>query len=360
MSFKDKENLDNIAQSKLQKNNEKFSDNIDMLKNIESTSNENNKVVSSTDNKNIKPIQDELIYFKNDILKDIKNIENKLTQKYSVQNNGFENRLGEIERKTNDLIKKYLIVNEAISSENIIKEKIKFLESFQIKTEDALLTLDYKIKNINKELNNTIIKYDKIFLDTVIYPTVIGKQSQFKTFHELIDYLLLHVNRLLHFREKEILENKENKNKLNTNIENLNKKVNYFMNYSSEYTNKCIKNTEESAFNKIDDINKQIININIDFDKKLMVFERKINDLTYDMVNKIKDYLNDYYKKIIKDIININDNMKIIKSQYEQYTNNYDLMKNEVERIKYILLDFFSKFEENNKNIINNSNVKIS
>ena len=355
MSFKDKENLDNMAQSKLQKKYVKFSDNIDKTKNIESTSNENNKVISLNDN-NKKSIQDELIYFKNDILKDIKNTEYKLNQKYGIQNNGFENRLGEIERKTNELVKKYSIINEAISAENIIKEKISFLELFKIKTEETLLTLDYRIKNVNKELNNTIIKYDKIFLDTVIYPTVIGKQSQFKSFHELIDYLLLHVNRLIHFREKEVLENKANKNKLDAFIENMKKKVNYYMNNSSEYTNKRIKNTEEITFNKIDDINKQILNINIDFDKKLMVFERKIDDLTCDMVNKIKDNSNDYYIKITKDILNINDNMKLIKSQYEQYIKNYDLMKNEVESIKYILLNYFSTFEENNQNNKNNSN----
>ena len=47
---------------------------------------------------NIKTIQDNLIYFKNDILKDIKNTENRLNQKYDIQYNGFENRLQGMEK----------------------------------------------------------------------------------------------------------------------------------------------------------------------------------------------------------------------------------------------------------------------
>ena len=61
------------------------------IKNIDTT-------LIQSKNKNIydinnKTIQDDLKYFKNDILKDIKNTENKLNQKYDIQNNGFESRL---------------------------------------------------------------------------------------------------------------------------------------------------------------------------------------------------------------------------------------------------------------------------
>ena len=116
------------------------------IKNLDSTLNQNKNIFDI----NNKTLQDDLKYFKNDILKDIKNTENKLNQKFDIQNNGFENRLEEMEKKSNILNQKFSILNEAISNQNIIKERISILELFRLKTDESLVTYDCKFKNLDK------------------------------------------------------------------------------------------------------------------------------------------------------------------------------------------------------------------
>ena len=121
---------------------------------------ENNHIEISNHDKNRKEIQDELIYFRNDILKDIKNTEIKINKKYDIQNNIFQNRLEDIKKETNILKKKFSNLNEAISYEKIVKEKLSNLEIFKIKTDETILAHEFRIKVINKELNDTLNKYD--------------------------------------------------------------------------------------------------------------------------------------------------------------------------------------------------------
>ena len=91
---------------------------------------------------------------------------------------------------------KFSIINEAISNQNIIKERISILELFRLKTDETLVTYDCKFKNLDKEFHDSVTRYDKILLDSIVYPGVIGKTSQFKTFHDLIDFLILNINKL--------------------------------------------------------------------------------------------------------------------------------------------------------------------
>ena len=189
---------------------------------------------------NYNTIQDDLKYFKNDILKDIKNTENKLNQKYDIQNNGFEIRLEDMEKKANILNQKFSILNEAISNQNIIKERISILELFRIKADETLVTYDCKIKNLDKEFHEAIIKYDKIILDSILYQRVIGKKNQFKTFHDLIDFLILNINRLINEKEKETMENNGNKNKLEELSKNFQGKIDFYLNNINEFTRRII------------------------------------------------------------------------------------------------------------------------
>ena len=293
--------------------------------------------------KNIKTIQDNLIYFKNDILKDIKNTENRLNQKYDIQYNGFENRLQEMEKISANLNQKLSILTETISNENIIKEKLSFLESFKLKAEEVLISHDLRIKSNNKDLYEALLKYDKILLESILYPGVIGKNTQFQTFHDLIDYLLLNVNKLISSREKDNLENRESKNRIEELIKNFQGKFDFYLNNATQFRNQIIKNTEQEINNKIDNINKELSDNIFVINERMNNNDGKINDLSNNVMKSIEESNNELNIKIAKEIIDINSKMQKIENKYNDCFNEINLIKKEVKNIKFVITELTSK-----------------
>ena len=337
------------------------------IKNLDSTLNQNKNIFDI----NNKTLQDDLKYFKNDILKDIKNTENKLNQKFDIQNNGFENRLEEMEKKSNILNQKFSILNEAISNQNIIKERISILELFRLKADESLITYDCKFKNLDKEFHEAVIKYDKIILDSIVYPGVIGKTNQFKTFHDLIDFLLLNINRIINAKERETTEFNESKNKLEELSKNFQGKIDFYLNNVNEFTRKIIKHSEMEINEKIDNLIKEFSDNKMDFIQKFNKYERKIDELTNNVMNLIEENSNELKIKIAEEKIDLNSKMKLYDIKYDEYSNKFDLMKQEIQNLNSMLGDLLLKIDKidlnsqkfnknNNNNSINANNNNIS
>ena len=152
---------------------------------------ENNLLVVEPRNYTSKSIKEELIYFKNDILKDIKEQITKLNSKYIKRLNEFEDKLEVTEKKSDICYQKMSIISEGIINQNSYQQRFSELEKFQSKASETIMNSDFKIKNLDNLLHDTISKYDKIILDSILYPGIIGKKSEFQTFHDLIDFLLI-------------------------------------------------------------------------------------------------------------------------------------------------------------------------
>ena len=349
--------------------NEKY--NIPQNTIIRSISFRENKIKYPIQDKNIEIIQEDLIYFKNDILKDIKNTEKRLNQKYDIQYNGFQNRLEEMEKISNNLNQKLSILKETISNENIIKEKLSILEAFKVKCEENFISHDCRINNINTELNEAILKYDKIILDSILYPGIIGKNTQFETFHDLIDFLLININKIINEREKDLIEIRESRNRTEELVKTFRTRFDFYLNNINDFTNKLIKNAEKEINNKINNLNSEFSNSLKDFNQRIIINDGKIKDLSNNMMNSLEGNNNELNIKVAKEIMDINSKIENFDNKYNNYINDIDLIRQEIKNIKSILVDQLTKKEnikinnlfnhkeknnlENNKN---NNNIK--
>ena len=349
--------------------NEKY--NIPQSTIIRSISFRENKIKYPIQDKNIEIIQEDLIYFKNDILKDIKNTEKRLNQKYDIQYNGFQNRLEEMEKISNNLNQKLSILKETISNENIIKEKLSILEAFKVKSEENFISHDCRINNINTELNEAILKYDKIILDSILYPGIIGKNTQFETFHDLIDFLLININKIINEREKDLIEIRESRNRTEELVKTFRTRFDFYLNNINDFTNKLIKNAEKEINNKINNLNSEFSNSLKDFNQRIIINDGKIKDLSNNMMNSLEGNNNELNIKVAKEIMDINSKIENFDNKYNNYINDIDLIRQEIKNIKSILVDQLTKKEnskinnlfnhkENNnlENNKNNNNIK--
>ena len=78
--------------------------------------------------------QKELLHFKNDLLKDFKQIESNLNEKYSDSINDLKLRLKDYDNKFDNINKKIIQLSNTISNDNTIKDNINKLNEFKEKT----------------------------------------------------------------------------------------------------------------------------------------------------------------------------------------------------------------------------------
>ena len=136
---------------------------------------ENNLIIANTRNNISKAIQDDILYFKNDILKDMKEQITRLNSKYIKRINELEEKLNDIQKKSEVCYQKISNITEGVSNQKMYQQRFSELEKFQSKASESLINNEFKIKNLENLLQDTISKYDKIILDSILYPGIIGK-----------------------------------------------------------------------------------------------------------------------------------------------------------------------------------------
>ena len=93
----------------------------------------------SITNNNTKEIRKDLLYFKNDLLKEFKTIESNLNEKYSDSINELKLRLKDYDRKFDKVNQQILDLSNIISNDKIIKDKIDKLIQFKEKTNEKII-----------------------------------------------------------------------------------------------------------------------------------------------------------------------------------------------------------------------------
>ena len=112
-------------------------------------------------------------------------------------------KIDEIESK----LSKYKETNkrmlEIILEQKMYIEKIKNLTEFKSKTESRLLSFDIKLNNFFSELVSFKNKYDKIIVDNLTIPGIIGVSCKFNT---IADYIIdnINKNKLIHAEQEKI------------------------------------------------------------------------------------------------------------------------------------------------------------
>ena len=257
--------------------------------------------------------KNDILLFKNETLKDFKEAQKKMFDKYSNLDENIKNRLDEFEKRINSYEIKITELSKLINVDKLIKEKIEELLEFKEKTNDKLLTEKIRLDNIRNDLKQNVTRIDKILTDSVIYPGIIGGISKYKTFHDLIDYVLTQCSLNLTFREKNIMDLKSYKTKLEGLIEVFNNQVNNILSTTSEYTNTSIKDSEERMKGVLSILEDRISEARIENANYAVGLEKRSEALQNE-IKSLYTLKNDLNKKVDTGIAEMKkDNSKIIR-----------------------------------------------
>ena len=242
-----------------------FPENMNLRSSI-ATSNKNNIKINNQKGQ----IPEHLIFFKEDVLKDIKQVESKLSLKYDIQFNVNTNKINKLETKLDQMNQRIEYLSTTITNDNSTKERLDKLSNLFSKLEENILLQEVRIKNTNIKITETIDKFDKILSETVIYPGVIGPKTKYKTFHDLIDYLLFNLHQLIMFKDKINIDFKEFKYKTDSMMSNFQIKLDYLTKNANSFTTSSIKVSEKKM--------EQIIKIHMDELKNQHLYSPKAHE----------------------------------------------------------------------------------
>ena len=203
--------------------------------------------------------KNDFLYFQNEILGDIKNIQVKTAEKFTQISNYLETQKNFNEKKFNDLT----ILVDKLSKK--LEEKTD-LEKFEDKLKQSLrsmqdltVKLEIKFNIMNKDLKDACFKYDKIVSNNLLVPGIIGSGCPYDNLRYFIEYANVKIAELVKAKEKQNLDGKLYKEKIegiiNQNqyqFETMNVKFSNIIQEEIKKNDKMCKERISSVYQKIE------------------------------------------------------------------------------------------------------------
>ena len=285
-------------------------------------------------------INQELIFFKNDILLDIRKIEETFNFKLTERNNVYFEQYDIFDKKLSELTERISKIYSLILDNNELTEKIKVFLKFQTQTENNLNRINAKIISVQKENQNFINNTERMIKENLRFPGVIGKNAKFLNFASFINYTMENFKSLNEFREEiRNLKMNELEKKIDKDISEIRASIND--NYRSSV---------------------RLININSnELDKKLEELIKRNNENMNQNESKLKEIQNDinqYYSKYKTKYENLENSLNEKYNELIKEINNVKNIKNELSNEIKDINSYIEKLKSLNDNITYNYNIK--
>ena len=296
--------------------------------------------------------RNDFLFFQNEVFKDIKELEKKINEKINTISTNINSNK---EASDNNYQKFNEKISQIISMIGISEEKLKVNEqfiSFKKKVDDILFMNKAKISTLEKEINNITFKYDKIFLDNLTVPGIIGTACPFPNLSSFIDYSYKKIKELLVEKTKQNTDMRSYKEKLEIIISSFNKQIKNVETQFIEYCNNSLKEYEKNSNERFNLLEEKINNMRIENGKYTFDLIENSNKLKiqWDKIQKIE---NDIYSRLneelVKHVYTSNNLCQVFNSQRDEFK----LLKSRFTELSEFIKDV--RFR-NNINYLNNTN----
>ena len=169
--------------------------------------------------KNINEMNQDLLFFKNDMLLDIRKVEQRFNLKLTEQSVISSEQYDIFEKKLIELSERVSKIQTLLFDSRELTEKIQTFLIFKAKAEENFNKINSKIISFQKQNGVFIDNIEKMISENLRYPGVIGKNGKFLNFRYFIDYTIRNLCDLNEFRDEiKILNFDEIRRKINKDI----------------------------------------------------------------------------------------------------------------------------------------------
>ncbi len=288
----------------------------------------------------------DLMFFQNEILADIKKLESKINLKIDKQIEDLKQKIIHSEKTTKTLSDKY---DELFALTHIFKDKKEEIDKilhFHSQVEDITSRNTSKIEKFEKDIGNITYKYDKILNFNLTLPGIIGTEKcKFKNLRDFLDYANKSIYILMTHKDKQIIDFRGYKDKLDTTIKNFNLQIDHVINKYKEFCSNSIKFCENQFERRINETEDKVENLRIENNKYANDLLNECNNFRFqwqELENYKKKLENDYKINLIKQ-----------EELYNEFAKKFDVNEKDYKLIKqrFTELSNFIKSVRFRKNI---------
>ena len=317
-----------------------------------------NRINSSTGIRDTNLFSKDFLFFKNDVLKDIKDLEIKLENQKKI-NAELKNIISTHDLQLIKLNNKIENISNNINQNKVeadfYKEKLDILLEFKTKTEDELASHDCKLKINAEEIRNAINKYDRVIYESLELPGIVGKDGKFRSFRNLLDYVLNQLKALSIFKDKNNSELQSYRTKLDSTVNSLNYQIASIMGNANTFTTSNIKELEKKCMNEIKSYDDKIMKLRVNNLELIQNFEKEKNQI-FEEWNNIKNMKKELVELVDSSIKKMNTSNNHMKKTLDNYEKQFNEIKNDISSITEI----YDKMKKENLENFNNNNISKS
>jgi len=300
-------------------------------------------------------LHSEIMQFKDEMLKNIRELERKIMTKVNKNQEDLSSDLNNITASLNSLKTNNNAIIDSITETKLNFDKISHIESDLTKFHTALNGQEKKINETMLDISFMKEQYEKSFSDALIVPGIIGKNCKYNNFNDYIVNINQEISRLKTEKEYSKKESRELKQKLEQGIKSMSNLVDSFVGRAKIYTDgtkKGIIELMDTRISEFDSKNMELFSkfykMDSDFNQKFEKFDENLNNLNLNTTEEIKKVeerltkLNNNLEEIYKYINETKEELKYFKNNEEKYMNELEQIKNNFNNI--------IKTENNNNN----------
>ena len=300
-------------------------------------------------------LHSEIMQFKDEMLKNIRELERKIMTKVNKNQEDLSSDLNNITASLNSLKTNNNAIIDSITESKLNFDKISHIESDLTKFHTALNGQEKKINETMLDISFMKEQYEKSFSDALIVPGIIGKNCKYNNFNDYIVNINQEISRLKTEKEYSRKESRELKQKLEQGMKSMSNLVDSFVGRAKIYTDgtkKGIIELMDTRISEFDSKNMELFSkfykMDSDFNQKFEKFDENLNNLNLNTTEEIKRVeerltkLNNNLEEIYKYINETKEELKYFKNNEEKYMNELEQIKNNFNNI--------IKIENNNNN----------
>ena len=305
----------------------------------------------------------EIYYFKDEILKETNEMNDKLIIRIASGLQEINEKLNKNEEKFKSINDKFDEISVKNQQYDGYDKKINSLFQFETKNEKELIMHLSMMNSIKSQIKDNFREYNYILKKYRSNDELVGEKRKFKTFPELIKFLYQNISQFNTLQEKNNLDFKGYKTKLDSLISSFKQQINTIITSMKSFTANSINESEGRIKGLINLFDERLIETRSELSKNFQILKEENEIILNKEKDKIKDELN---QKLEVGLLNINDTLRKSQKKLEEdlldYNKNFLKLQKDFKDYKMIEDKFYELlkkqkfiFEKNKgNNTINN------
>ena len=288
--------------------------------------------------------RNDFIFFQNEILGDIKKIETKLMDKLAQTITAMENLSKKNENRFQEILIKFNFLSEKVEKGDNTQKMEQSMHLSQQKLEELISKIDIRLGLLEKDFNNACFKYDKIFSNNLTVPGLIGTSCPYTDLRPFLDYTNKKLIELIKAKEKQIIDNKKYKEKMETLIAQNKTQIETTQNKISDYCHQGFEQCDIACKDRINVIEKRIETMRLENGQYALNLKNKAEELHIEW-EKLNAIENDLNKRYTEEVNKLKDLVDRIGNKVEKNNSEYNIIKTKFTELSEFIKDV--RFKKN-------------